>query len=52
MKIASIKPNDLAIVKNEQLIPLGAMLPAGLTMIDLIAAYEQFKAKLESASRT
>ena len=52
MKIASIKPNDLAIVKNEQMIPLGGALSAGLTMIDLIAAYEKFKAKLESASTT
>jgi hypothetical protein len=37
MKIASIKPNDLAIVKDEQMIPLGEALPVGLTMIDLIA---------------
>jgi 2-keto-4-pentenoate hydratase/2-oxohepta-3-ene-1,7-dioic acid hydratase in catechol pathway len=50
MKIASIKPNDLAIVRNEQLIPLGEALPAGSTMIDLIAGYEKFKASLESAS--
>jgi 2-keto-4-pentenoate hydratase/2-oxohepta-3-ene-1,7-dioic acid hydratase in catechol pathway len=50
MKIASIKPNDLAIVRNERLIPLGEALPAGSTMIDLIAGYEKFKASLESAS--
>jgi 2-keto-4-pentenoate hydratase/2-oxohepta-3-ene-1,7-dioic acid hydratase in catechol pathway len=50
MKIASIKPNDLAIVRNEQLIPVSEALPAGSTMIDLIAGYEKFKASLESAS--
>ena len=50
MKLASIKPNDLAIVKNEHLIPLSTSLPAGLTMIDVIAGYERFKASLESAS--
>ena len=50
MKIASIKSNDLAIVRNEQLIPLSEALPAGSTMIDLIAGYEKFKARLESAS--
>src|SRR5690349_11510732 len=44
MKLASIKPNDLAIVKNEHLIPLSTSLPAGLTMIDVIAGYERFKA--------
>ena len=52
MKIASIKPNDLAIVKDEQMIPLGEALPAGLTMIDLIAGYDNFKASLENASAT
>jgi 2-keto-4-pentenoate hydratase/2-oxohepta-3-ene-1,7-dioic acid hydratase in catechol pathway len=50
MKIASIKPNDLAIVRNEQLIPLSEALPVGSTMIDLITGYEKFKASLESAS--
>ena len=50
MRIASIKPNDLAIVRDEQLIPLSEALPAGSTMIDLIAGYEKFKASLESAS--
>src|SRR6476646_5930008 len=52
MKIASIKPNDLAIIKNEQMIPLGGALPVGLTMVDLIAGYDNFKASLESASAT
>jgi 2-keto-4-pentenoate hydratase/2-oxohepta-3-ene-1,7-dioic acid hydratase in catechol pathway len=52
MKIANIKPNELAIVKEHQLIPLDGVLPPALTMIDLIAGYESFKAKLETASAT
>jgi 2-keto-4-pentenoate hydratase/2-oxohepta-3-ene-1,7-dioic acid hydratase in catechol pathway len=52
MKIASVKQHDLAIIKNEQMIPLGGALPAGLTMIDLIAGYDKFKASLENASAT
>jgi 2-keto-4-pentenoate hydratase/2-oxohepta-3-ene-1,7-dioic acid hydratase in catechol pathway len=48
MKLATIKPNDLAIVKNDTLIPVGDALPAGSTMIDLIAAYDGIKARLNS----
>jgi 2-keto-4-pentenoate hydratase/2-oxohepta-3-ene-1,7-dioic acid hydratase in catechol pathway len=52
MKLATIKPNDLAIVKQDVLIPLGAalekegVLPKGSTMLDLIAQYEGIKSKL------
>lgn len=52
MKLATIKPNDLAIVKQDVLIPLGAalekegVLPRGSTMLDLIAQYEGIKSKL------
>ncbi len=46
MKLASIKPNDLAIISNDKLIPIGAILPQGATMIDLIAAYDNIKDKL------
>lgn len=52
MKLATIKPNDLAIVKQDVLIPLGAalekegVLPRGSTMLDLIARYEGIKSKL------
>jgi 2-keto-4-pentenoate hydratase/2-oxohepta-3-ene-1,7-dioic acid hydratase in catechol pathway len=48
MKLAAIRPNELAIVKNDKLIPIGDLLPRGSTMIDLIAAYDGLKGKLES----
>jgi len=46
MKLAAIKPNELAIVKNETLISIGELLPKGSTMIDLITAYDGIKGKL------
>ena len=46
MKLAAIKPNELAIVKNETLISIGELLPKGSTMIDLIAVYDGIKGKL------
>ena len=46
MKLAAIKPNELAIVKNETLISIGELLPKGTTMIDLIAVYDGIKGKL------
>ena len=52
MKLATIKPNDLAIVKNETLIPIGealdrsGSLTKGSTMIDLIGKYDAIKNKL------
>jgi 2-keto-4-pentenoate hydratase/2-oxohepta-3-ene-1,7-dioic acid hydratase in catechol pathway len=48
MKLATIKPNELAIVKDQALIPLGNVLPAGATMIDLIVAYDGIKSRLAS----
>jgi 2-keto-4-pentenoate hydratase/2-oxohepta-3-ene-1,7-dioic acid hydratase in catechol pathway len=50
MKLATIKPNGLAIVKNEKLIPVGECLPKGSTMIDLIAAYDSLKGRLENVA--
>ena len=47
MKLAAIKPNELAIVKNETLISIGELLPKGSTMIDLITAYDGIKSKLD-----
>jgi 2-keto-4-pentenoate hydratase/2-oxohepta-3-ene-1,7-dioic acid hydratase in catechol pathway len=53
MKLATIKPNDLAIVKNDRLIPIGVALsrdgalPGGATMVDLIANYDALKTRLE-----
>ena len=46
MKFASIKPDGLAIVHNDTLIPISGVLPKGATMIDLIAQYDQIKGKL------
>ena len=46
MKLAAIKPNELAIVKNETLISIGELLPKGSTMIDLITVYDGIKGKL------
>ena len=46
MKLAAIKPNELAIVKNETLISIGELLPKGSTMIDLITVYDGMKGKL------
>jgi 2-keto-4-pentenoate hydratase/2-oxohepta-3-ene-1,7-dioic acid hydratase in catechol pathway len=48
MKLAAIRPNQLAIVRNEKLILLGDLFPRGSTMIDLIAAYDGVKEQLES----
>lgn len=47
MKFATIKPNEIAIVKNETLIAIGDLLPAGATMIDLITAYDGIKSRLD-----
>ena len=46
MKLAAIKPNELAIVEVEKLISIGELLPKGSTMIDLITAYDGLKGKL------
>ena len=54
MKLATIKPNDLAIVKNDTLIPVGeslsreGALPRQATMLDLIARYDSVKGQLEN----
>jgi 2-keto-4-pentenoate hydratase/2-oxohepta-3-ene-1,7-dioic acid hydratase in catechol pathway len=48
MKLAAIKPNELAIVKGEKLISIGELLPKGSTMIDLITAYDVIKSKLDA----
>ena len=56
MKFATIKPNDLAIVKNDTLIPVGeslsreGALPKQATMLDLIARYDSVKGQLETTA--
>jgi len=47
MKLATIKPNGVAIVKNDTLIPLGDTLPKGSTMLDVIAQYDGIEGKLK-----
>ncbi|MGZ8480568.1 MAG: fumarylacetoacetate hydrolase family protein [Candidatus Binatia bacterium] len=46
MKFATIKPDGLAIVDNDTLIPIAGLLAKGATMLDLIAQYDQVKAGL------
>ena len=46
MKFATIKPDDLAIVHNDTLIPITGVLAKEATMLDLIAQYDQVKAGL------
>jgi 2-keto-4-pentenoate hydratase/2-oxohepta-3-ene-1,7-dioic acid hydratase in catechol pathway len=49
MKFASVKPNHLAIVQDNQLIFIDDALPKGATMIDLIAGYEGLRSSLLAA---
>ena len=46
MKLATIKPDGLAIVHNDTLIPITGVLPRGSSMLDLIAQYDQIKGDL------
>ncbi|HEX9442639.1 MAG TPA: fumarylacetoacetate hydrolase family protein [Candidatus Binatia bacterium] len=50
MKFASVKPDQLAIVKGDELILIGDALPKGATMLDLIAGYDGAKAALAGAA--
>lgn len=55
MRIASLKPNDLAVVRNDHLLPLGealareGALPRGASMIDLISQYDSLKGSIQKA---
>ena len=55
MRIASIKPNDLAVVRNNHLVPVGdalaqqGALPRGASMIDLIDQYGALKDAIAKA---
>jgi 2-keto-4-pentenoate hydratase/2-oxohepta-3-ene-1,7-dioic acid hydratase in catechol pathway len=56
MKLATIKPDDIALVKNNSLILLGQTLarenalPAGSSMLDLIAKFPSIKDLLENGA--
>jgi 2-keto-4-pentenoate hydratase/2-oxohepta-3-ene-1,7-dioic acid hydratase in catechol pathway len=55
MRVASVKPNDLAVVKDDSLMLIGdalavqGLLSKGASMIDFIAHYESLKNSLEGA---
>src|SRR5690349_17057051 len=50
MKFASVKPDQLAIVKENEMILLGDAVPKGATMIDLIARYGELRASIAAAA--
>ena len=58
MKLASIRPNEIAIIKNGGLIPVSAQLagqkglPANHSMIDVIARFDQLKDILSGAAQS
>lgn len=47
MKLATIKPNGVAVVSNDRVFPLGDVLPKGSTMLDVIAQFDGIKGKLQ-----
>ena len=48
MKLATIKPNDIAIVRDDTLIAVGAAVGQGATMIDAITNYVSLEGKLQN----
>ena len=52
MKLATLRSNEVAIVKNDTLISLGDALPKGSTMLDVIAQYDGIKGKLKDLATT
>jgi 2-keto-4-pentenoate hydratase/2-oxohepta-3-ene-1,7-dioic acid hydratase in catechol pathway len=57
MKLAAIKPSELAVVKDDMLIPVGetlareGALPTHFSMLDLIEKYESIKSSLVKAAQ-
>src|SRR5919198_1421535 len=57
MKLASIKPNELAIADNGLLIPVGenlarqGLLPSAFSMLDLIARYDEITEQLAATAQ-
>lgn len=55
MRIASIRPDNLAVVRNDQLVPIGEVLtrqgalPKGASMIDLITQYDSLMGAIAQA---
>lgn len=56
MKLASIKPNEIAVIRNSTMIPVGDMLarhgalPRNFSMLDVIADFDRLGAQLNSAA--
>jgi 2-keto-4-pentenoate hydratase/2-oxohepta-3-ene-1,7-dioic acid hydratase in catechol pathway len=56
VKFASVKPNDIAVIRDNTAIPVGDMLakhgalPRNFSMLDLITKYDQLKAQLDSVA--
>ena len=55
MKLATVKPNDLAVIKDDAMVLVGSklaaegILPKGASMIDLITRYDSVKGSLAEA---
>ena len=52
MKLATLRSNEVAIIKNDTVILLGDVLGKGSTMLDLIAQYDAIRARLGDAARS
>ncbi|HEY7553766.1 MAG TPA: fumarylacetoacetate hydrolase family protein [Candidatus Binatia bacterium] len=56
MKLASIKPNDIAVIRDNAIIPVGNLLarhgalPRNFSMLDVIADYDRLSAQLNSVA--
>lgn len=50
MKFASIRPDQIAIIKDNQMIALGDAVPKGTSMIDLIARYGELRSSIAGAA--
>ena len=48
MKLATLRSNEVAIVKNDTMILLGDVLGKGSTMLDVIAQYDAIRGKLDN----
>ena len=48
MKLATLRSNDVAIVRNDKIIPLGDAVGKGSTMLDVIVQYDAIRANLDN----
>ena len=52
MKLATLRSNEVAIIKNDTVILLGDVLGKGSTMLDLIAQYDAIRGRLDNLAAT